>query len=100
MRNSNTLIAVVALAMLASTAQATYMMDKFIEVVDAPSVDTVVNLVIWQSWAFLAPFVGGPLRLWIYVLWYGGSTFNYNGDAIAWPVILGFIGIGNFTQLY
>ena len=63
---SKTLMAVVALAMLASTTQATYMMDEFIKVIDEPSIDTLVNLLIWQVWAFMAPFFGGIMRVWIY----------------------------------
>ena len=97
---TKTVMAVVALAMLASTAQATYMMDKFEALLDEPSLDTLVDLMVWQTWAFLAPFVGGPLKVWLNFLWYGGTTIDAGGETVIWPVALGFLGIGNFPQLY
>ena len=66
---SKTICAIVALSMMAGTAQATMQLDHFLVFYEAPSLDALKLLVFWQVFAFLAPLLAGPVNAFLTLLW-------------------------------
>ena len=93
----------VAMALIASQASATRMVDAFLALADETNLANFLGLLVWQVWAFLAPFVGGPLRSFLYYLW-NEATFSIEADGVTYtltsPEAFGDAGIGNFEQLF
>ena len=99
---SKTLFAMLAMAMLASSAQATIQVDAFIVFAGEPSADNLKLLVFEQFWGFFSPLIAGPLYVMLYYMWNHGTatqTVDSTTVTITYAQALGFIGVGNLDGL-
>ena len=99
---SKTLAAVVALAMIAGTAQASMQLEYFITFANDPTASNFKLMVFYQLWAFLVPLVAGPINVFLYYLWNEMSQdIDMDGEtlSVSYAQALGFIGFGNYDQL-
>ena len=98
------LLAFIAVAMLVQSVSATYMLDAFIEYSNDGGWTALIKLMVKQTWAFLAPFLGGPLRSWSHYLYYvaDGVSYDANGTTftLKYNEVLGVAGIGSYEQFY
>ena len=100
---SKTLAAVVALAMIASTAQASMQLEHFLVFANDPTASNFKLMVFYQLWAFLIPLAAGPIHIFLTYLWNDMTqSFDLNGTAltVTYAQGLGFIGFGNYDQLF
>ncbi len=76
----------VAAACLISTADASIFLTKMTKYLNAPSMDTLKELGIWQLGGVLFPLLAGPLRVVAYILWTMGAGGEYPEDKMlqAW----------------
>ena len=66
-------ILVAATACLISTADASIFLSKMTKYLNAPSLDTLKELGIWQLGGVIFPLLAGPLRVVAYTLWTMGA---------------------------
>ena len=100
---SKTLSVVVAIAMMAGSAQASMQLEWFITFANDPTADNFKLLVFYQLWAFLIPILAGPINVFLSYLWYNMTQdLDVNGVtvSITYAQALGFIGFGNYDQLF
>ena len=93
------ILVLVAFALIASTANASMMLDRLDAFLVSPSLDTFIKLVFTQLWGFFAPFVAGPLEVVLKYVWDNGAiSLTYDGGSVTvtYPAALGFVGVGNF----
>ena len=69
MKPITSLILVAATACLISTADASIFLTKMTKYLNAPSLDTLKELAIWQLGGVIFPLLAGPLRVVAYTLW-------------------------------
>ena len=99
---SKTLAAVVALAMIAGTAQASMQLEHFLTFANDPTASNFKLMVFYQLWAFLVPLAAGPINVFLYYLWNEMSQdIDLNGEtlSVSYAQALGFAGFGNYDQL-
>ena len=103
--SKNMILAFVAISMIVSTASASIYKDSVIDFIDGNTtyIDYVFNLI----WAFLAPIVAGPTRVFIKFLWDNYSVdYDVDIDGQVTTVSIDFgstlpsIGIGSYEMLY
>ena len=95
---SKAMIAMCVLALLASTASATPMLEYFETFLADPSKDTLITLVFWQVWGFFLPLLAGPFDVIFDYLWNSVMfELEFDGNTIQIPYggLLGFVGVGN-----
>ena len=68
------LFGLVAMAMFASQARASFMLENFIVFLDDPSLDNLFLLMFWQIWSLFVPWLAGPIYVLLYYIWYHGSA--------------------------
>ena len=73
---SKKIMAVVALAMMAGSANASMQLEYFIKFADDPTSDNFKLLIFYQLWAFFLPLLAGPFNVFMTYFWYnyGQST--------------------------
>ena len=98
------ILAFVALTLLASTVEASLMLEKFEAFLDKMNLD---NLIIWASyqvWGFLGPLVAGPLDVILYYLWSeAGYTQVLEGNVkvtLKFFELFGMAGMGSYDMLF
>ena len=102
---SKMLLGVLALAMIASTASASVMLEKFENFWADMTMDNAIIMVIYQVWGFIGPLIAGPLDVVLYYLW-TEAKFTQEIDNGALTVTLnfyelfGFAGIGSYEMLF
>ena len=102
---SKMLLGVIALAMIASTASASVMLEKFENFWADMTMDNAIIMVIYQVWGFIGPLIAGPLDVVLYYLW-TEAKFTQEIDNGALTVTLnfyelfGFAGIGSYEMLF
>ena len=99
--SSKFMMAFVAISAIAVTAKASLFLDNTVDLIDG--VITPQDFIFEQIWAFLAPILAGPIKVWITFLWENYTlTYDVNGDSatVDFGSILPAIGIGSFDQLY
>ena len=98
------LIGVVAMAMIASQARASFMLENFIVFLDSPSLDNLFLLIFWQIWSLFVPLFAGPIYVLLYYIWNHATapsvTYNSISYTLSYATIFGFAGIGNFDQIF
>ena len=98
------LFGLVAMAMIASQARASFQLENFIVFLDNPSLENLYLLLFWQIWSLFVPLIGGPVYVLLYYIWYYGTapsiTYNSITYTLSYRVIFGFAGIGNFNQIF
>merc|ERR1719350_1223337 len=90
---SKTLAAVVALAMIAGTAQASMQLEHFLTFANDPTASNFKLMVFYQLWAFLVPLAAGPINVFLYYLWNEMSQdIDLNGEtlSVSYAQALGF----------
>ena len=101
---SKTLAAVVALAMIAGSAQASMQLEHFLTFANDPTASNFKLMVFYQLWAFLIPIFAGPIHVFLTYLWNDMSqTFALDSSTnltVTYAQALGFIGFGNYDQLF
>ena len=104
---SKTFCLAVALAIMASSAQASMQVENFIIFADDPTADNFKLMVFYQLWAFLVPLAAGPIHVFLYYLYYHASESitvgSPTGDITLTATVgmlLGFSGFGNYDQLF
>ena len=73
MAPSKFLLALVAVSLLATSASASMMLEKFENFVADPTSDNLIILVAYQLWGFFGPFLAGVLEVILLYLWEEGS---------------------------
>ena len=102
---SKMLLGVIALCMIASTASASLMLEKFEDFWADMTYENAVVMIIYQVWGFIGPLIAGPLDVVLYYLW-TEATFSQSIDNGAIVVtlnfyeLLGFAGIGSYDMLF
>ena len=99
----NLLFALVAFSIIAATANASMMLDQLDLFIESPGLDTFTKLVMYQLWGFFAPFIAGPLETVLSYVWEKGAIvvkFDTSEVSVGYPAALGFVGVGNFEQLF
>ena len=95
---------IVAMAMIASQARASFQLENFIVFLDNPNLENLYLLMFWQIWSLFMPLVGGPVYVLLQYIWFYGNapsvTYNSIVYTLSYRVIFGFAGIGNFNQIY
>ena len=97
------LLVLVALAMLATQAKASVMLEKFEDWLNNMTMTNFIVLLMYQFWGFASPMLKGVIDVILKYIWDKGqievpideSTKLKFGYAQA----LGFVGIGNYDQL-
>ena len=100
MVNNKMLMAFAAIALLASTVEASIMLEKFENLLKDVTVDNAIILVGYQLWGFLGPLIAGPLDIVLYYLW-TEAAFNLEVDggtkiALKFYQLFGLAGIGEY----
>mmetsp|Transcript_19799 Transcript_19799/g.24464 ORF Transcript_19799/g.24464 Transcript_19799/m.24464 type:complete len:121 (-) Transcript_19799:89-451(-) len=79
------------------------MLEKFEDFTADPTYDTFIILVCYQFWGFLSPFLKGVLDVVLKYIWDEGAiSVNITTSttvSVGYAQALGFVGIGNLTQL-
>ena len=93
------LFAFVIVAIIAATANAGMMLERYETFLDNRSYANFVNLVCYQFWGFLSPFMKGALDVVLKYIWEQGvMSFEYESNttvSLAYSDAFGFIGVGN-----
>ena len=100
---SKTLFALVAVAMMAGTAQASMQLDAFLVLANEPNLDNFKLLVFWQIYAWLVPLIAGPSYVFLKHMWSADAAsidFDGNDITITYGTALTMVGIGNFETLF
>ena len=100
---SKTLAVVLAIAMMAGSAQASMQLEHFITFANDPTADNFKLMVFYQLWAFLIPLFAGPIHVFLTYLWNDMTqTTDVDGETltVTYAQALGFIGFGNYDQLF
>ena len=106
---SKTMAVAIALAMMAGSAQASMQVENFIIFANDPSADNFKLMVFYQLWAFLIPIFAGPIHVFLYHLWFNMTQTQSVADpdganstdlTFTYGQALGFIGFGNYDQLF
>ena len=64
-------------ALLFSSVDASIFLKKMTKYLNAPSMDTLKELAIWQVGGLLFPLLAGPLRVVAWTLWTTGESDQY-----------------------
>ena len=95
-------LALLACAMLASTAKAGMMLDRLEDFLANPTSSNFILLVFYQFWGFFSPFMKGSLDVVLKYMWENGAVeFEYEGAnkiSLGYQQAFGFIGVGNLNQ--
>ena len=102
--NNKILFGLVAIAMIASQARASFMLENFIVFLDSPNGDNLFLLIFWQIWSLFVPLLAGPIYVLCYYIWNYATapsvTYNSIVYTLSYATIFGFAGIGNFDQVF
>ena len=71
-----TLLLLVALTCLFSTASASIMLEKWIDLFNDLNFNNFMKVAMWQLWSTLAPLAAGLVRVLAYELYYNSSNFT------------------------
>uniref|UniRef100_A0A7S3VVB8 Uncharacterized protein n=1 Tax=Strombidinopsis acuminata TaxID=141414 RepID=A0A7S3VVB8_9SPIT len=86
----NVLGLIVALALVASTAQASWMMNAYLIFMDEPNYDNFVAIGLTQIYAWIAPFIYGGVVILVSDSWNGVGDYDaddcYNTRVLAYQV--------------
>ena len=97
------MIVLIALAMLASQAQASMMLEKFEDFLANMTQTNFTIVVMYQFWGFMSPMLKGVLDVILKYIWENGAITikidDTNSLSVGYAQALGFVGIGNFQQL-
>ena len=80
------LIGVVAMAMIASQARASFMLENFIVFLDSPNVDNLLLLMFWQFWSLIVPLLAGPIYVLLYYIWYHGTAPSVTYNSVTYTL--------------
>ena len=96
------LIALLVCTMLASTARAGMMLERFEDFLSDPTINNFIVLVFYQFWGFFSPFMKGSLDVVLKYVWETGKLeFEYEAGtkiSLGYQAAFGFIGVGNLNQ--
>ena len=97
------LIALFIIAMMASTASAGMQLERFEDFLSDRSYPKLILLINYQLWAFLSPFLRGPLNVVLEYIWNNGSyAIEYESNStvtLNYADMFPYLGIGNLNQL-
>ena len=97
------LVALFIIAMMASTASAGMQLERFEDFLSDRSYPKFILLVNYQLWAFLSPFLRGPLNVVLEYIWNNGSyAIEYESNStvtLNYADMFPYLGIGNLNQL-
>ena len=86
----NLLGLILALALVASTAQASWMMNAYLIFMDEPNYDNFVAIGLTQVYAWIAPILYGITVLSVADMWNGVGDYTaddcYNTRVLAWSI--------------
>ena len=100
---SKKIMAVVAFAMMAGSAQASMQLEYFIKFADEPNADNFKLMIFYQLWAFFLPLLAGPFNVFTTYLWYDyGTTVTVDTTAVTITTgeAMTFAGIGNYDAMF
>ena len=97
------LIALFIIAMMASTASAGMQLERFEDFLSDRSYPKLILLINYQLWAFLSPFLRGPLNVVLEYIWNNGSyAIEYESNStvtLNYADMFPYLGVGNLNQL-
>ena len=104
MVNNKMLVAFAAIALLASTVEASIMLEKFENFLKDMTLDNAIIMISFQLWGFLGPLLAGPLDIILYYLWSeAGFTLVVDGGTnitLKFFELFGLSGIGEYQMLF
>ena len=97
------LVALFIIAMMASTASAGMQLERFEDFLSDRSYPKLILLINYQLWAFLSPFLRGPLNVVLEYIWNNGSyAIEYESNStvtLNYADMFPYLGVGNLNQL-
>lgn len=95
---NKSLLVLLGLAMVATTASASTYIDAFENFLAAPGPDGLINMVANQGLALVEPILIGILALLVDWSW-DNMTMDMAGNEFTFPQLFGLAGVGNKKQL-